>query len=49
MLEGTFIGYQNLSFIVDEDFGRSLALPTAIKVSANNRLYMFQTYAGKKV
>ncbi|XP_077870118.1 fibrocystin-L-like [Saccoglossus kowalevskii] len=41
---GTFIGSQNVSMIVS-GYGRSLALPQLLKVSAQNKLYMFQTHA----
>ncbi|XP_006825958.1 fibrocystin-L-like [Saccoglossus kowalevskii] len=41
---GTFIGSQNVSMIVS-GYGRTLALPQLLKVSAQNKLYMFQTHA----
>ena len=47
LLEGSYVGYQNISFIVSEDYGRSLPLSSSLKVSANNLLYMFQTFAGE--
>lgn len=39
----------NASFIIDGDYGRSKQLAPAFKVSANYKLYMFQSYAGMPV
>ncbi|XP_063307204.1 fibrocystin-L-like [Pelobates fuscus] len=42
---GTYVGQQNISFIVDSNFGRSLPLISNYFVSSNNKITMFQTYA----
>ena len=46
LIESSFVGYQNLSFIVDQDYGRSLALVQTTRVSWTNLIYMIETYAG---
>lgn len=46
LMTGNYVGYQNVSYIVDEDFGGSYPGSTAFKVSAKNTLYMFESFAG---
>ncbi|XP_077349351.1 fibrocystin-L [Lithobates pipiens] len=42
---GTYVGHHNISFILDDRYGRSLpSLPT-YSVSSLNKISMFQTYA----
>ncbi|KAG7317211.1 hypothetical protein KOW79_019509 [Hemibagrus wyckioides] len=42
---GTYVGHHNLSYILDSEFGRSLPDFGVYRVSALNKLAMFQTYA----
>ncbi|XP_032616164.1 fibrocystin-L [Hylobates moloch] len=42
---GTFIGHHNVSFILDNDYGRSFPQKMAYFVSSLNKISMFQTYA----
>ncbi|XP_025757857.1 PKHD1 like 1, tandem duplicate 1 isoform X2 [Oreochromis niloticus] len=44
-MTGTFVGHQNLSYILDADFGRSEAVKKLYRVSALGKLSMFQTFA----
>ncbi|CAL8298854.1 unnamed protein product [Lota lota] len=44
-ITGTYVGHHNLSYIIDADFGRSLADKSLYKISAEDKLAMFQTYA----
>ena len=48
-MKGSYVSNINGSFIVDSPFGRSYPEPTVLKVFANNRIGMFQTYASKLV
>ena len=41
----SYVGNQNASFIV-KGLGRSVANKAIKHVSADNKIYMFQTYAG---
>ncbi|XP_076824499.1 fibrocystin-L-like isoform X2 [Clavelina lepadiformis] len=45
LLEGSYVGSQNISFIVDPGYGRSEPYKSAVYVDANDALYMLQTYA----
>ncbi|KAI5091821.1 fibrocystin-L precursor, partial [Silurus meridionalis] len=42
---GTYVGHHNLSYIIDSEFGRSLPDFGTYRVSALNKLSMFQTFA----
>ncbi|MCJ8746157.1 hypothetical protein PDJAM_G00138700 [Pangasius djambal] len=42
---GTYVGHHNLSYILDSEYGRSLPDFGVYRVSALNKLAMFQTYA----
>ncbi|XP_059206673.1 fibrocystin-L-like isoform X1 [Centropristis striata] len=44
-MTGTYVGHQNLSYILDNDFGRSLPEKNLYRVSSVGKLYMFQTFA----
>ncbi|KAM9385916.1 fibrocystin-L-like isoform 2-T2 [Pholidichthys leucotaenia] len=44
-MTGTYIGHQNVSYILDSDFGRSQPEKNLFWVSAVSKLSMFQTYA----
>ncbi|TSK31508.1 Fibrocystin-L [Bagarius yarrelli] len=44
-LTGTYVGHHNLSYILDSEFGRSLPDIGTYRVSALNKLAMFQTFA----
>ncbi|XP_051879473.1 PKHD1 like 1, tandem duplicate 1 [Pristis pectinata] len=44
-MTGTYIGHHNMSFILDNGYGRSLPDVNAYFVSSLNKLSMFQTYA----
>ncbi|KAM4704928.1 fibrocystin-L [Rhinophrynus dorsalis] len=44
-LSGTYVGHQNISFILDDAFGRSLPSLATYFVSSLNKITMFQTYA----
>ncbi|MBN3294524.1 PKHL1 protein, partial [Polypterus senegalus] len=44
-ITGTYVGHQNVSFIVDGPYGRSLSDMGTYFVSSLNKLAMFQTYA----
>ncbi|XP_072104046.1 PKHD1 like 1, tandem duplicate 1 [Mobula birostris] len=44
-MTGTYIGHHNMSFILDNGYGRSLPTAKAYFVSSLNKLSMFQTYA----
>ncbi|XP_066271168.1 fibrocystin-L-like [Branchiostoma lanceolatum] len=44
-LQGKFVGHQNISIIVDGPNGRSLSLSESKKLSANMKIYNFETYA----
>ena len=41
------VSYFNASILVNNQYGRSLAVPTTYLVSPNDNLYHFQTYARK--
>ncbi|KAI5615922.1 fibrocystin-L precursor [Silurus asotus] len=45
---GTYVGHHNLSYIIDSEFGRSLPDFGTYRVSALNKLSMFQTFAGRE-
>ncbi|XP_040210792.1 fibrocystin-L-like [Rana temporaria] len=42
---GTYVGHHNISFILDDRYGRSLPSLSTYFVSSLNKMYMFQTYA----
>ncbi|XP_056273684.1 fibrocystin-L-like [Pseudoliparis swirei] len=44
-MTGTYVGHHNLTYILDDQFGRSLAEKKVPRVSASGKLSMFQTYA----
>ncbi|XP_065144791.1 fibrocystin-L-like [Paramisgurnus dabryanus] len=44
-MTGTYVGHHNLSYILDGAYGRSLPDLELLRVSALNKLAMFQTYA----
>ncbi|XP_029299003.1 LOW QUALITY PROTEIN: PKHD1 like 1, tandem duplicate 1 [Cottoperca gobio] len=44
-MTGTYVGHHNLSYILDDRFGRSLPDKKLYRVSASGKLSMFQTYA----
>lgn len=44
--EGTEIGLFNVSMLVTNQYGRSLVRPNLYRVSADENLYTFQSYAG---
>ncbi|KAI3358131.1 hypothetical protein L3Q82_003134 [Scortum barcoo] len=44
-MTGTYVGHQNLSYILDSDYGRSSADKNLLRVSALGKLSMFQTFA----
>ncbi|KAK5854667.1 hypothetical protein PBY51_004842 [Eleginops maclovinus] len=44
-MTGTYVGHHNLSYILDNEFGRSLPGKNLFRVSALGKLSMFQTYA----
>ncbi|KAM8966821.1 LOW QUALITY PROTEIN: fibrocystin-L [Pelodytes ibericus] len=44
-LTGTYVGHQNISFILDSYYGRSLPSVSTYFVSSINKITMFQTYA----
>ncbi|XP_038580507.1 PKHD1 like 1, tandem duplicate 1 [Micropterus salmoides] len=44
-MTGTYVGHHNLTYILDNDFGRSLADKKLFRVSASGKLSMFQTFA----
>uniref|UniRef100_A0A672GVH9 Polycystic kidney and hepatic disease 1 (autosomal recessive)-like 1 n=1 Tax=Salarias fasciatus TaxID=181472 RepID=A0A672GVH9_SALFA len=44
-MTGTYVGHHNWSYILDNDFGRSLPQKKLFWVSSNGKLNMFQTYA----
>ncbi|CAL8373451.1 unnamed protein product [Boreogadus saida] len=44
-MTGTYVGHHNLSYILDADYGRSLPDKNLFRISAGNKLSMFQTYA----
>jgi len=46
MIESKYVGNQNVSFIVDQGHGRSWTDTTLRKVSADDRIYTIQTFAG---
>jgi len=46
-IKSQFVGNQNLSFIVSGTHGSSYPYKAIRHVSADNRIYMFQTYAGQ--
>ncbi|XP_078698697.1 fibrocystin-L-like isoform X2 [Branchiostoma floridae x Branchiostoma belcheri] len=43
--QGKFVGHQNISIIVSDKYGRSEGTWEAKRVSANMKMYNFQTYA----
>ncbi|KAM9824037.1 PKHD1 like 1, tandem duplicate 1 [Neosynchiropus ocellatus] len=45
MITGTYVGAQNLSYILDGLYGRSLPDKASFKIFTNDKLAMFQTYA----
>uniref|UniRef100_A0A8C4EZ61 PKHD1 like 1, tandem duplicate 2 n=1 Tax=Dicentrarchus labrax TaxID=13489 RepID=A0A8C4EZ61_DICLA len=44
-MTGTYVGHHNLSYILDNDFGRSLTDKKLYRVSSLEKLSMFQTFA----
>ncbi|XP_035537797.1 PKHD1 like 1, tandem duplicate 1 [Morone saxatilis] len=44
-MTGTYVGHHNLSYILDNDFGRSLTDKNLYRVSSLEKLSMFQTFA----
>uniref|UniRef100_UPI003AACF14E PKHD1 like 1, tandem duplicate 1 n=1 Tax=Centroberyx gerrardi TaxID=166262 RepID=UPI003AACF14E len=44
-MTGTYVGHHNLSYILDSEYGRSLPEKKLYRVSALNKLSMFQTFA----
>ncbi|CAL8293184.1 unnamed protein product [Merluccius merluccius] len=44
-ITGTYVGHHNMSYILDADFGRSLADKDLYWISSVNKLSMFQTFA----
>ncbi|XP_071061003.1 fibrocystin-L-like [Pseudochaenichthys georgianus] len=44
-MTGTYVGHHNLSYILDNEFGRSLVGKNLFRVSTLDKLSMFQTYA----
>uniref|UniRef100_A0AAQ5X4Y6 Polycystic kidney and hepatic disease 1 (autosomal recessive)-like 1 n=1 Tax=Amphiprion ocellaris TaxID=80972 RepID=A0AAQ5X4Y6_AMPOC len=44
-MTGTYVGHHNLSYILDADFGRSKPDKDLYRVSAEDKLFMFQTHA----
>ena len=44
-LGGNYIGYQNVSFMVSEDYGRSKSMASATKLSPTGRLHMYESHA----
>ncbi|XP_039978517.1 PKHD1 like 1, tandem duplicate 1 [Xiphias gladius] len=44
-MTGTYVGHHNLSYILDNEFGRSLTNKNLYRVSALGKLSMFQTFA----
>ncbi|XP_036949440.1 PKHD1 like 1, tandem duplicate 1 isoform X2 [Acanthopagrus latus] len=44
-MSGTYVGHQNWTYILDADYGRSLAEKKLFRVSSLNKLSMFQTFA----
>uniref|UniRef100_A0A8C5F806 PKHD1 like 1, tandem duplicate 1 n=1 Tax=Gadus morhua TaxID=8049 RepID=A0A8C5F806_GADMO len=44
-ITGTYVGHHNLSYILDANYGRSAADQDLFRISAGNKLSMFQTYA----
>ncbi|KAM3595703.1 uncharacterized protein V6R79_001361 [Siganus canaliculatus] len=44
-MTGTYVGHHNLSYILDNEFGRSLPDKKLYRVSALNKLAMYQTHA----
>ncbi|XP_069478235.1 fibrocystin-L-like [Ambystoma mexicanum] len=45
-MSGSYVGHHNVSLIVDQDYGRSLASSSSYFISSLNKLSMFQTFAG---
>ena len=45
----TYVGAQNATFILAEDFGRSLANRNAYVVTWLNKIAMFRSYAGLEI
>ncbi|XP_069478234.1 fibrocystin-L [Ambystoma mexicanum] len=44
-MTGTYVGHQNISFILDAEYGRSSPQSATYFVSSLNKITMFQTYA----
>ncbi|KAK9526506.1 hypothetical protein VZT92_015203 [Zoarces viviparus] len=44
-MTGTYVGHHNLTYILDDEFGRSLTNKKLFSVSALGKLSMFQTFA----
>ncbi|XP_071356429.1 PKHD1 like 1, tandem duplicate 1 [Trachinotus anak] len=44
-MTGTYVGHHNLTYILDNEFGRSLPEKNLYRVSALGKLSMFQTFA----
>ncbi|XP_037651430.1 PKHD1 like 1, tandem duplicate 1 [Sebastes umbrosus] len=44
-MTGTYVGHHNFSYIVNNEYGRSMPYKSLYRVSAANTLAMFQTYA----
>lgn len=45
-ITSSFVGNQNASFIIEGEYGRSIASKDIRHVSWDQHIYMFQTYAG---
>lgn len=48
-LQGSYVGNLNASFIIDGDKGRSETAIKLLRVSRKEKIYLFQTYAGRKL
>uniref|UniRef100_H2YG49 Uncharacterized protein n=1 Tax=Ciona savignyi TaxID=51511 RepID=H2YG49_CIOSA len=44
-IKSKYVGNQNFSFIINDGYGRSLPYASTKRLSADNRIYMLQTYA----
>uniref|UniRef100_A0A667X934 PKHD1 like 1, tandem duplicate 2 n=1 Tax=Myripristis murdjan TaxID=586833 RepID=A0A667X934_9TELE len=44
-MTGTYVGHHNLSYILDDEFGRSQPDKNLFRISSLDKLSMFQTYA----
>ena len=48
-IDSSFVGNQNVSFIINGEFGRSLQDRSVMLVSRDGRIYNLQTYAGEYI